>query len=388
MLIFLAIIFPSLLKKEIQMIMSVLKRNLVLVISIIFLVSTHVYAQDEDESLNRTLQDLSADVAKKYVAPISSGFGTNLNAGWFHTAPEPVEFGFNLEFGLVAMGSFFPNDAKHFETNGRLRLNAEEAGQLADLALEDYSGVVPKPIVKAQLINEITSQYTDVQVSGATIIGNQFDSLTINFPGATYMLATQTYDVPTQQFKLGITGIGDLADVNFLPLFAPQLNIGTIYGTSLTFRYVPDIKLDDELGSFKYFGFGIQHNPGLWLKNELPFNFAASFYTQSLEFGSLLSTNTWAFGLNASKRLGLPEINVTPYMGFMIESATMQVTYDYIVEVEQNQFEVEKIRFDIEGENRTRLTMGLSIRLLLININADYNIGQYNSFSVGLNLKI
>jgi hypothetical protein len=353
---------------------------------LIFIFSS--FAQDNTTSLNSTLQELSADVARRYVAPISSAFGTNLNAGWFHTVPEPVEYEFSLEFGLVAMGSFFPDDAKHFETSGRLRLEAQEAGQLADIALEDYSGIIPKPIVKAQLVDQITSQYSEVNVSGATIIGSQFDSLTINYPGGTYILGTESYVVPAEQFKLGIVGIGELADASVLPLFAPQVNIGTVFGTNMTFRYVPDIILDDELGSFKYFGFGIQHNPGLWIKNILPFNFAASFYTQNLEFGSLLKTTTWALGVNASKRLGLKELNVTPYVGFMVESARMRVNYDYIVEVEQNVFEVEKVRFDIDGKNKTRLTLGLGIRLLLINLNADYNIGQYNSFSVGLNLKI
>jgi len=364
-------------------------RNICMITVPLFLIFViNGYTQDSDENLNSTLQELSADVAKKYVAPISSAFGSDLNAGWFHTAPPAVKYGFNLEFGFVAMGSFFPNDAKHFETNGRIRLEAQEAGQLADIALEDYSGIVPKPIVRAQLVSQITSQYTDVSVSGATIIGSQFDSLTINYPGGTYLLGTEAYVVPPEQFRLGIVGVGELADASVLPLFAPQLSIGTLFGTSLTFRYLPNIKLDDELGSFRYFGFGVQHNPGLWLKNGLPFNFAASFYTQKLEFGSLLNTTTWAFGVNASKQLGLDALNVTPYVGFMVESATMQVTYDYIVEVDQGVFEVEKIRFDIEGENKSRLTMGLSIRLLLINLNADYNIGQYNSFSVGLNFKI
>ena len=364
------------------------KSRFVLAVTLTMFFTINGSAQDKNENLNSTLQELSADVAKKYVAPISSAFGSDLNAGWFHTAPAPVKFSFNLEFGLVAMGSFFPNDAKHFETSGRVRLEAAEAGQLADVALEDYSGAVPKPIIKSQLVSQITSQYTEVNVSGATIIGSQFDSLTINYPGGTYILGVESYNLPARQFKLGVVGMGELADATVLPLFSPQLNIGTIFGTSITFRYLPEIKLDDELGSFKYYGFGIQHNPGFWLKNRLPFNFAASFYTQKLEFGSLLNTTTWAFGVNASKRLGLEALNVTPYVGFMVESATMQVTYDYIVELDQSPPEVEKIRFDIEGENKTRLTLGLSIRLLLLNLNADYNIGQYNSFSVGLNFKI
>ena len=361
--------------------------QLLILFFVILITATSGYTQEEDGSLSNTLQELSADVAKRYVAPISSAFGSDLNAGWFHTVPEAKKFGFDLEFGLVGMGSFFPQEAKHFETSGQLRFSAQEAGLFADIALEDYTGL-DKLILKSLLVQEITSQYAEVDVSGATIIGSEFDSLTIFFPGGEYTVGSETYTVPPQLIKLGIVGIGGMADINVLPLFAPQLSLGTIYGTRLTLRYIPDIQINEELGSFRYFGFGLQHNPGLWFKHPLPFDIAASFYTQNLKFGNLLNTSTVAFGVNASKQLGLAALNVTPYVGFMVESATMEVSYDYIVEVQPGQFEVEKVKFDIEGENNTRFTFGLSIRLLLINLNADYNVGQYNSVSVGLNFAI
>jgi hypothetical protein len=53
---------------------------------------------------------------------------------------------------------------------------------------------------------------------------------------------------------------GLLEDLPALPLFAPQLTVGTIYGTQASFRFVPTYDVTD-LGDFKYFGFGLQHNP-------------------------------------------------------------------------------------------------------------------------------
>ena len=77
----------------------------------------------------------------------------------------------------------------------------------------------------------------------------------------------------------------------------------------------------------------------------------------------------------------------TPYAGFMLESSTMEVTYDYIVQSPSGPL-TQSVKFEIDGENSSRLTLGVSIRLLFININADYNIGSYNNFSAGLNFAI
>ncbi len=40
--------------------------------------------------------------------------------------------------------------------------------------------------------------------------------------------------------------------------------------------------------------------------------------------------------------------------------------------------------FDLEGENKSRITLGLSVKLLIVNVNVDYNIGTYNSYSAGV----
>jgi len=155
--------------------------------------------------------------------------------------------------------------------------------------------------------------------------------------------------------------------------------VGTIFGTRVTFRYLPSITISEEFGKFKYFGFGIQHNPGVLLPTPLPFDVAVGFFTQTLEIGTLFKAKTTAFGLNASKRLGVGPINITPYAGFMLEKSNIDITYDFIVDTQEI-----NVAFELEGENRSRLTLGLSIRLLMLNFNADYNIGKYNSVTVGV----
>jgi len=340
----------------------------------------------EDPSLTQTLQNLSQDAARSYLNPISSAYGANLNAGWFHRAPKAKKFGFDLELGLVAMGSFFDQGSKSFASSGRFRFRKEEAAQLTE-------NLNLTPEVQQALINEIISNDYTVSISGPTIIGSSTDSIQIAFSGQDIRFPNPnnphqdtTVTINPNTVILPVTGFKDLADIKFLPLLAPQFSIGTLFGTQATFRYLPTTRINNDLGDFSYFGFGIQHNPGVWLPIPLPFDIAMMYATQRLKIGSLFETTTNAFGLNISKELGVTGLNVTPYAGFMLESSEMCVTYDLVLDSPTGPI-TQKIDFKMEGENKTRATIGLSIRLLLININADYNFGKYNSASMGLNLR-
>ena len=86
--------------------------------SLVLAFSITQMAMAQQRTLEETLGILSADAAKKYLSPISSAFGSDLNGGWFHRAPEAKKFGFDLEIGFVVMGSFFPTEAQRFLTEG------------------------------------------------------------------------------------------------------------------------------------------------------------------------------------------------------------------------------------------------------------------------------
>lgn len=344
------------------------------------------FAQD-DSSLEQTLNNLSQSGAKSYLNPIASAFGADLNGGWFHKAPQPNILSFNLELGLVAMATKFTDAAKHFKSDGQFNFSQQQARSILESNFQDWNALPAD--VQNDFLELMATQKFSVEMEGATIIGKDDDFITVRFPGQTITEPNsgQQITVEDQEVVLPVAGFKDLSDISFLPLFAPQLSIGTIYGTQFTFRYLPDVELEQNLGKFKYFGLGIQHNPAAWLDVQLPLDVSASFFTQQLKIGDLFKTNTVAFGLNASKQFGLNVINFTPYAGFMIESSTMQVQYDYIVQAPSGLYQ-QKIDFKIDGENKARLTLGVSLRFLIVNINADFNIGKYNSLSAGLNLAI
>ena len=361
-------------------------------------VASPASAQDEDgEDLQEFLAGLSMDAASKYVAPIVSAFGMNLNGGWFHKAPSSKMFGFNLEVGLVGMATFYPKGEEYlsFDTSGDFQFSEPQAtdivtGMPLHPTLEPF-----RDQIENDLIDAITGRGISVGISGATVIGDPEDYIEIAYGGEDIVVdnplfglpgepATITLPVPSDVITLPIGGFEAISDLSFLPLAAPQLSLGTIFGTRVTFRYLPSITISEEFGKLKYFGFGIQHNPGVLLPTPLPLDVAVGFFTQTLEVGTLFKAKTTAFGLNASKKLGIGPINITPYAGFMLEKSNIDITYDFVLDEGTIDEMIIPVAFKLEGENRSRITLGLSIRLLMLNFNADYNIGKYNSVTVGV----
>jgi hypothetical protein len=350
-----------------------------------FLLPRPSTAQDE-RSLEETLNMLSADAATQYLAPISSSFGANLNSGWFHRAPRAVKFGINFEAGVVAMGSFYPKDADKFDVAGTFRFSDSEANTLIDL-MEDQQNINIDliPGARAALIDEITSDTGDMRIYGATIIGAATDSVTVGYLGGVYDVGGTPYTVPEAEFKLPFGGFGELASINLTPLAVPQFSVGTIWGTQFTLRYLPAIEVSKELGDFTYTGFGIQHNPAVWLDLKLPVDLAASFFTQQMKIGDLFTCKATAMGVNASKTFGWRFLNLTPYAGLMYENATMEVAYDFVVETVAGPV-VQPIKLDLESKNSSRLTVGLNARLGIVNWNVDYSLAEYSAISTGVTL--
>jgi hypothetical protein len=344
------------------------------------------------QTFEETLKNLSLDAAKAYVNPIVSGFGVDLNGGWFHRAPSKTMLGFDLEFGVVAMETFFKEDAKKFNSNGTFSLSDAQAASLTLFVNSDPQFALLTPTqrdnIKLSLQNQITAQFFTLGISGPTIVGSSLDSIAIAFASKTFAVAGApggSVTVPGQRIVLPVTGY--LGELKALPLAAPQLTLGTFVGSQFTFRYLPSTNTQN-LGKASYFGWGIQHNPAIWLGpvDVLPVDFSLSFFTQKLKVGTTFETKATAFGVNVSKRLGWGFLNLTPYAGFMFEKSTMSFAYDFNAPDPTNNGAIttQHVTFDLDSANKSRLVLGLSFKILIVNINADYNIGKYNSATAGI----
>jgi len=372
------------------------RKSMLVVLFVLALASVATAQQTKTESndLEGSLERLSRDAAKQYVGPVVSGIGSDLNAGWFHRAPKASMFDFDLEFGVVVMGTLFSDEHKTFGTSGVFQFDSSQAAMMIK-SINDptYNSLPPtyKNQANQQIINQIRGKDYTVGIGGPTIIGNKNDSVKITFQGGQFTFTdpvgtSRTVTVPSQKIALPVTGLlgeTQFLGKNMIPLAAPQLSIGTFAGSQFTFRYLPNYKMSDELGETKYFGWGIQHNPAVWFPAEFPVDLSASYFKQKINAGSIFEAKTTAFGVNVSKRLGWGALNLTPYAGYMIERSSMTFTYDYTLDTPTGKIP-QRIVFELEGENKSRITLGLSVKLLIVNVNVDYNIGTYNSYSAGL----
>ncbi len=348
-------------------------------------------SQTQAQTLDETMTKLAGSAASAYVNPIVTGFGADLNGGWFHKAPKAEMYGFDLEFGVVAMGTFPGDAAKTIPagTQGLFRFTGGPVGSnsQAEQIAEQIDGWNTNPVIIANqqnIIDKIAGTDFTVGITGGTIVGSKTDTIKIVFPDQTVDFGSPIGPRHVSGSSVAIPDVaGLLENVSVIPLAAPQLSIGTIAGTQLTFRYLPSVQLNTDIGKFSYFGFGIQHNPGLWLATPLPVDIAVSFFTQKLSVGTLFTTKATAFGVNVSKRFGPGALNITPYAGFMLESSTM--TFDYTAQITNSAGTTSlPIHLELNGANKSRVTLGLSIKLLFLNINADYNLAKNNSATAGL----
>ena len=352
-----------------------MKLNLLLLITILF--AFNLFPQND---LQTVLQKLSKDAAITYVGPVVSAFGADLNSGWVHRVPKATIFGIDIELGFVAMGTFFSDNNKTFSTSGTFRLTRDQATQL----VQEINPNIPTNN-KNDLINQIIATDINVGISGPTIVGSKSDSVKVGIHNAPFNSGGYSINLIGQDVALPVTGY--LENIPVFPLFAPQLTIGTFYGSSLAIRWVPSMKLSDKVGDFSYFGIGVQHNPAMWLPFPLPLEVSVGLFTQTMKLGTVFQSTATTFGIYGSKTFGPGAINVTPYAGFSYESSSSDVAYDFILDTTvPGVTTTQHVSFNLVGENSVRFMIGAAFKLGFISLNVDYNISTYNVASAGLGI--
>lgn len=102
-----------------------------------------------------------------------------------------------------------------------------------------------------------------------------------------------------------------------------------------------------------------------------------------MKFDPYIVAKSNAFGVNVSKRFGPGALNITPYAGFLVESSKLTFSYTPTATLAAG-VAAPPVSFELDGANSSRIVLGLSLKLVFININADYDIGKYNSFTGGV----
>lgn len=357
------------------------------------------------EDLKNILQGLGQGVAKAYVSPLTNSFGSNITSGWVHRAAPNKFLGIDIELNVIMMATPFNDDNKKFNVGGNFNyvFTASDATTIADKfdyssikAPGDPDGTSPETTtLRNQVKNELITQLQGnsltylIEISGPTVVGKKDEYLNVKFLPQDLILNVegQNYTVKVNNpIDQQITSIyGFLDGLPMLPFGVPQLTLGTVYGTQVTFRGLPSVKINDDLGDFSYFGFGLNHNIDQWIPAPIPLNISAGFFIQNMKVGDIFKSKATTFGIFASKTFGFAFLSVTPYGNLTFENSTTTVSYNLqVLNPITNNPESIPLSFDLSGGNKTKLALGAAFKLGLINLNFEYGIAKYNTLSAGV----
>ncbi|MFZ4622313.1 MAG: DUF6588 family protein [Bacteroidota bacterium] len=369
-----------------------MKKNLLSIVLAAVLLIGSAVAQEESE-LSKTMSKLAGGAIQGFLGPAGSAFGNDLNGGWFHKAPKDKFFGIDLEIGVVGVGTFVSDENKTFNISSSFRFDDAQATTIANKLDLSSTPVIFQATIRNEFKTQLKNNDVQVGFSGPTFLNGDGSPVVVSFNPGTVALTdpsnNQKKNYTVGAFGDTIDGVKGI-DLPVVPLPMPQVSLGTVLGTMVTVRGLPMEVPIPNFGKGKFFGFGIQHNLGMWLPIPIV-DLAVSYYSTGLSLKAkqngkeqeLLKTTASGFGLNVSKQFGFGFLNVTPYAGYGIEKSKTTISYDAPLNTPAGPTTV-PFNVEFDGVNKSRVTLGLSIRLLIININADYNLGKQKSASAGL----
>jgi hypothetical protein len=156
----------------------------------------------------------------------------------------------------------------------------------------------------------------------------------------------------------------------------PQLRVGSLYGTEAIFRYAYLNRGNRMLGDLRFdlYGAGLRHSVSQYL-TDFPIDIAASLFYQRFHMGEngkdyhFIAANTLSLGFQVSKRIPVFEswgIGLEPYTGLSWDQFSFDAQY------ERDPGDRADVTFG--WQNVLQLTVGMSARVAIINVSAEYNV--------------
>jgi len=161
-----------------------------------------------------------------------------------------------------------------------------------------------------------------------------------------------------------------------------QLNLDLTADIEVMIRTWPVIKVP-ELGDLRLSGLGIKYGlSDLVTSSEFPIDLSVQASYHLLSLSNWADAGTFAMNIHSSKDIpGLP-IGVYTGLGYEVTSMTMRT--DDIPGV--GTMGIGDVK--INGQNGLRFIIGMNLNMWIFTISADYEIGFYDAFAVGLRIVI
>jgi len=306
-----------------------------------------------------------------YTTPLFKGFGNSLNGGWTNTAKTQHLLGFSVRISATA--SIIPAKDKTFDINS--------------LGLANIKPTDPN------------------QTMAPTFGGDKNMSTGITYTDPNNSLAKYSTTLPK-----GVT--------QYVPAPQIQVTVGLIKHTDLTIRYIPTVKITDDVGKVGMIGFGLKHDiiqDFAPRGKDFPFDLAVAFgythlnYTKPLNVkpdnnnvsGSTDFSNQRLEGnfngINASVIFSKKLLFFTPFVSVAYQKSTTDVSlkgnYPFVTGATitgQPTYTSYADPISITGSNAglsgTRADVGFQLSLAFFKLYGSYGVSStsYNSFNAGI----
>ena len=301
-----------------------MKSSIITILTLVLCISTLV----ANDGLGDKLKDISEQNVKGYLQPLVNTVGAGLNAGFFTSAKTLPTFMPNIRINMV--GVSVPSGDKKF-----IAMSPDD---------------------------ELWEN-----VETATVLGNKGK----RFP------TVDGNDIPS--FTLP-----DGADLSLIPVPAVTASLGLPLGSEISVKFLPSVEISKDLGSVSMWGVGLKHSIDQYLTDYFPVHIAIQGVYQSMKLTDFVDVKTFTMNIHTSKKIFI----LTLYGGIGIESADFDVKYTYHEKVAEGDTGTDiTIKKSLSAENDVKLTLGGKLSPLpFVAIFADYNIANYNSFNVGLEI--
>jgi hypothetical protein len=332
-------------------------------------------AQSNNDGISSLFKGSPDDVNKlmnAYTTPLFKGFGNSLNGGWTNTAKTQHFLGFSVRISATA--SMVPGKDKSFDINS--------------LGLANIKPTDPN------------------KTMAATFAGDKNLSTGITYTDPNNSLAKYNTTLPK--------GV-----MSYIPAPQIQVTVGLVKHTDFTIRYIPTVKITNDVGKVGMFGFGLKHDiiqDFAPKGKDFPFDLAVAFgythlnYNKSLNVkpdNNNVSGNTDFSnqslegnfnGINASVIFSKKLLFFTPFVSVGYQKSTTNVSlkgnYPFVTGVTpltgQPTYTSYANPISISGSNAglsgTRADLGFQLSLAFFKLYASYGVSStsYNSFNAGI----
>jgi len=350
-----------------------------------FLITVVSIGLGYSQSLEETLESMATANAQGYLGPMVTAFGMGINSGTYHNAKPHSLLGFDIKMGISMTpiadeGKIFDFTFPDIDTSIPITIGGNSTN--FDVNLNDIyeSDRTSSTMFGAATSNSIAIDNTKLQELHAALVTQLAGEMSI-----TENVVIDMYgDEISTAINNGIPVISTPAGLNIpvVPMVVPQLSVGLPKDIEITLRGIPSLE-NDNFGKLTYFGFGgkIGLNQFIPIPNIALPRIAVGYYSTNLAVGDIMKMKNSIATLQVSKSIPF----LTVYGGFGLENSSLDVKYNYIDEFTNTEI---PINFNIDGENKFRTTVGGRLKLFLLTINADYNIGEFNTYNVGVGLTL